>query len=66
MSLEPEEILAMFYRIHVRRMEIAFTKTEVMDGIEQVGFARSISSRKEIPMRGEFKLSISVILEAGK
>ena len=66
MSLDTKALAAMFDIGRIRAAEVAFRKTEIMNGIEQVGLSGAIAAANANNPFGKPVLLKSIILELEK
>jgi hypothetical protein len=63
MPLDTEAIMSFEYILLVLPAEIAFGETEVMNGVEKIGFTNTIPSADANNTFGKTKLLLEIILE---
>jgi len=64
-ALNHKKLLVVTNQLAVHRIEVAFTKREIIKGIQQIGFARTILSHQAIDSipEGQFCLLQILIIE---
>ena len=66
MSFDPEALAALLHIVAIKPGKIAAGKTEIMNCIQQVGFAHAVITTNTYYTHNKVKRTIAVVFELGK